>query len=88
MKRRRMSRAAIVLAAVVLAALPLVAVAKKELAKGDLEAWQAFYDATGGNNTWTRCARYRDNPCKCPRVECPYTHIETIDLGDSGLQGE
>ena len=61
---------------------------KKELAVADLQAWQALYDATGGNDTWTRCAKYRDNPCKCPRVECPYTHIETIDLGDSGLQGE
>ena len=60
---------------------------KKELAVADLQAWQALYDATGGNDTWTRCAKYRDNPCKCPRVECPYTHIETIDLGDSGLQG-
>ena len=60
---------------------------KKELAAADLQAWQALYDATGGNDTWTRCAKYRDNPCKCPRVECPYTHIETIDLGDSGLQG-
>ena len=50
------------------------------LANAQCAAWVEFYDATGGNTTWTRCSGNRLDPCACnPEdfifVQCSGPHI-------------
>ena len=56
--------------------------------EGELRAWQALYDATGGS-LWDECSDKRDDPCSCNYyVTCDGGHITHIYLPRNGLTGE
>ena len=77
-----------------LVALGVAAVAGVDgaIPEGELRAWQALYDATGGSG-WTRCSDKRDDPCSCSYsgnygVTCDGGHITEIVMYSNGLTGE
>jgi hypothetical protein len=58
------------------------------------DAWIDFYDATGGNSTWTVCTGTRLDPCSClgwngmtPVCNSGGTTVVTIALGEGNYHG-
>lgn len=69
-----------------IAAVPLRTVsacigASELLADAECQAWQALYDATGGNE-WTGCSEQRLDPCGCNEAD-PYSPKQVVCDGQS-----
>ena len=53
----------------------------------ELAAWQAGFDAMGGNGWTPHCSDKRNDPCGCSKVTCSGGHITVVVLSNNQLSG-